>query len=174
MNDQQLKDAQDFLRQTIGKNPPPVYSDDTITAYAVTQAPTDQQAPAQFLDIGDGWFGVEKSKDQTWRWAKSGGPSEIYAMNLTKNPVTVKLNFSAFSFKTDRSLQVALNNSTITSYNLSATGGNQNFELSLTLAPGNNIITFSSPQAAVVPSKLDPTAKDDRQLTFALSNLKLN
>lgn len=173
MNEQQTADAQDFLRQTIGKNAPPIYSDETITAYSVPPAGADQQVPAQFLDIGNGWFEAQSDATHTWRWAKSGGPSEIYIMNLTNAPVTVDLQFDAFGPKTSRLLQIALNTEPIATYNLAANGANQHFDMKPTLAPGNNVITFLSSEPLITTSNLDPKANDQRALTFAVSNVSL-
>ncbi len=173
MNERQTADAKDFLRQTIGKTALPVYSDETITAYSVPPAGADQPAPAQFLDIGDGWYGAESDATHTWRWAKGGGPSEIYIMNLTNAPVTVDLQFDAFGLKTSRSLQVALNTAPVATYNLAVDGASGHFEIRPTLAPGNNIITFQSPEAPITPFSLDPKANDQHALTFAVSNVTL-
>lgn len=172
MSDDQLAQAQQFVKQAVGGNAQPVAKDSTIIAYAVPTATTAQQAPSEFIDIGQGWNKPETNSTSVWRWAKDS-TAELYAMNLTKAPVKVTLHFSAFTFKKSRNLHLMLNNQPVANYQLNSDGGMQDFTLTVTLTPGNNVFGFSSPQPGVSPSSFDPNAHDNRVLTFALAKVSM-
>jgi hypothetical protein len=169
----QQDNLKSFLARALGPNPQPVYQDNTIVAYRVPTATTNP--PQVLADVGQGWFKPDTKDGQTWRYALFGYSNEVYLMNLTKNPLKVRLNFTAFSYAAPRSIRLTLNyERDIATYQLPASQPNQphqdkNLSLEVELKPGSNLLTFFTFEQPVIPANLsaDP---DRRKLTFGIQN----
>ncbi len=150
----------------------PVYEDQQLIAYRVPDGPNLSQNSSLFADVGEGWYGAESRNGETWRWANQAAKAEIYLYNLTSQAKNVRLDLTSYSFKTERELVVKFNDQLLPgSYHLLETY--QPFTFELKLAPGRNVISFSSPQPG--RSVLDYGFKNDsRVLSFAILGAQLS
>ncbi|MDQ6693857.1 MAG: hypothetical protein M3014_05470, partial [Chloroflexota bacterium] len=161
---------QHVMSQMLGAPPRPAYEDSLLRAYAIPPAALPSNPLT--LDVGNGWYGSEQRSDGvTYRWANRTGtqPSELYAMNLTSEPVSATLQFTAYAYKQDRTLFVALDGHAVTSLRLSAGAAPSSLSLPITVAPGNNLITFTSPELGVATGE----PKDARLLSFGMYGVEL-
>lgn len=159
-----------LVGEILGPNASPYYVDDLMQVYRV-----DEAAPPKnplTLDVGYGWFPAEISaSNNIFRWADSadGQPSELYTMNLTHRPVQATLRFTAYTWRQPRTLQVALDGAEVASFSLTPEEGEKPFTVELTAPPGNNIITFNSPQ----PPQPTGQPHDARSLSFGMYGVLL-
>ena len=164
------KFAQSLVAQALS-SVRPVYEDNQLTAYQVPEGAALTSNGGLFADVGDGWYTSETQHGETWRWANDPTKAELYLYNLTSQPQDARLDLTAYSFKTDRDLTIKLNDHPLpTGYHLTET--HQPLSLGLKLAPGRNVLTFSSPQPG--RSVVDYGFKNDsRVLSFALLGVLL-
>ncbi len=169
-----------LLTQVYGGKLPPTYYEDTLMrVYKVPAVPALPADQSVFLDVGQGWYTAQPQGQQTSRWADTSEDQSAQVLALNLGPISrqVKINFKALNFvpegtRQKRTLRVALNDQNLVEYTLPEYGLEQDLELSLTLPPGLNHLTFSSPQPAL-PANPDRNV-DGRQLSFRLSDLKLS
>jgi hypothetical protein len=164
-----LEAQRSLVQAALGKNATPVYQDERMEAYKV---PVGQSYPDKVvLDVGNGWYDSQTDGKGQYRWADSGAdtPSELYLTNLTQESVRISLNADLFSFvaegtKQPRTITVAINGYTAARYDFPEFGDEKKIELEISLPPGFNILSFSSPEAAQPASK--DLNQDARKLTF--------
>ncbi len=151
--------------------PKPDYQDDLMRVYRVPHGSSTLTQPLT-LDVGDGWFpaGV-RDVGHNYRWADSSGgaPSELYTINLTQHPIRALLHFTAYTHKQPRTLNLAINGLQASSLSLLPNEGQKPFLVEITVPPGNNLLTFSSPQPPIPVD--DPS--DTRLLSFGIYDLEL-
>jgi hypothetical protein len=150
--------------------PLPVFEDNLLIAYRVPQA--DPKQAGIFADVGDGWSSSERTNEGiNYRWADSkNSQSELYLYNLNPTPVTAKLEFKAYSFKTTRELIVLSNGQEIKRVNL--TEEQQAITIDLELKGGRNLITFATPQAGLKVADFG-FKNDARTLTFGIIGINV-
>jgi hypothetical protein len=90
--------------------------------------------------------------------------------NLNPTPVTAKLEFKAYSFKTTRELIVLSNGQEIKRVNL--TEEQQAITIDLELKGGRNLITFATPQAGLKVADFG-FKNDARTLTFGIIGINV-
>ncbi len=167
------------VKRILGENSAPVYDDKILRAYEVPRA----SAPADplSLDLGYGWYSSETRSDGVvYRFADrvnhelagqpNDVPCQILAMNVSNQAVRATLTFTAYAYKQSRTLIVAINGQQLASLQLLPSDPKQ-FSISVTVPPGNNIITLASPEA---PLPTDDPKADARLLSFAVYSLRLN
>ncbi len=172
-----LEAQRNLVQAALGKNPTPVYQDERMEAYKV---PGIQPYPDKVvLDVGNGWYDSQTDGKGQYRWAEPTAttPSELYLTNLTQGTVRIGLKADLFSFvaegsKQPRTINVAINGFTAAKYDFPEFGDEKNIELEISVPPGFNILTFSSPEPAQPASK-DPNL-DARKLTFGARNISFN
>jgi hypothetical protein len=160
-----------LIKQALGDDAAPVYDDSVLTAYRVPSAPAPQDPLT--LEVGNGWFPAgANEQDIVYRWADSSGgqPSELYTMNLTDRPLRATLQFMAYTFQNPRTLNVLLNGAPVASEPLTPQDGQKAFSITLDVPPGNNTISFTSPEPALPTG--DP--HDARLLSFGMYGVDLS
>ncbi len=159
---------QHILTQILGPNPQPTYQDRIMRVYAVPQGPPP--ANPITLDAGLGWSPAETRADgKVFRLAdnRGGQASQLYTMNLTRAPQEATLHFTVYAFQQPRTLTVRLNGQARQTLHL--TPDPQDVTIALTLPPGNNMITFDTPEPLL------PTGNpaDARLLSFGMYDVAL-
>lgn len=158
------------LARVFGAGAKPYYEDNLMWVYRVPESPPP--ANPLTLDVGTGWFvSAVGQEGYINRWADStdGQPSELYSMNLTKAPLRAELDFTAYTYKRARTLNVAVNGRNIAAIQLKPEEGARAYSVEVEMPPGNNIITFSSPEA---PIRVD-APHDSRPLSFGMYSVRL-
>lgn len=160
-----------LLKEILGPEATPYYEDGQMMVYEAGQASAGGDPLT--LDVGDGWFKAEKSPEgKVYRWANSmhSQQSELYTMNLSDNPITAKLAFTAYTWQKTRKLKVALNGTEVATLDLKPEEGEKPYIVQLTVPPGNNMITFTSPEA---PQSAGQPG-DSRELSFGMYGVSLD
>jgi len=161
---------QAMLKEVLGQDFTIYYEDRIMQVYKVPLA----LAPANLLtlDVGNGWSSNQRDSGQVYRWAdnKDNQPSELYTMNLSKEPVRASLSLKAFVYKQPRTLKIMINGYEAATYQLKPEDGEKLISLELTLPPGNNLLTFTTPEP---PLPTDDPAKDARLLSFGAKEINL-
>lgn len=158
------------VEEVLGSGKKPEYEDNIMRVYRVS--PTPAPANPLTLDVGNGWFPADVSDSgHVYRWAdgRDGQQSELYTMNLRTEPVRARLSFTAYTHKQTRTLKIAINGYEAGVLTLKPEEGQKPFSIELTIPPGNNMITFSSPERALPTD--DP--KDARLLNFGMYGVEL-
>ena len=161
---------QRIIGQVLGAGVQPTYEDRLMRVYRVPPGPP--AANPLTLDVGDGWFGPEKKTDGTvFRWADNADDqdSEFYTMNLTQAPLRATLHFTVYTWQQARTLRFAVNGTPVATLQLKPEEGEHAAAVALTLPPGNNRITISTPEAPL------PTGQphDSRLLSFGMYGVSL-
>ena len=171
---------EEVIAQALGEGVRPHYEDRMMRVYRVPDGPTASNPLT--LDVGDGWLSTAVAGDGAiYRWADYGTVwrppdrlppliSELYTMNLTQQPMRVELRFTAFSYKQGRTLRVMLNGNEVGRVQLEAGEALKQVALELTLPPGNNLLSFDSPEPPIGTG--DPKA-DARLFSFALRDISV-
>ena len=68
-------------------------------------------------------------------------------MNLSRQPVRAVLKCTAYTYREPRTLKIALNGHEVATYKLASPDAEVAISVELALSPGNNIISFISPEA---------------------------
>jgi hypothetical protein len=159
-----------LLNEVLGSQPSPYYEDGQMTVYRVDQAPS--KGDPLTLDTGDGWFKAETNPEgKVYRWAdsKDGQQSELYTMNLGESAVKARLSLTAYTWQKARTLRVALNGADVATLSLKPEEGEKPYIVELTVPPGNNMITFTSPE----PPQPAGQPGDSRELSFGMYGVSL-
>ncbi len=167
---QQRPSYDSVLARVFGAGLKPYYEDNLMWVYRVPESPPP--ANPLTLDVGAGWFVSAVGQDgYINRWADSTNdqPSELYSMNLTKAPLRAELDFTAYTYKRARTLNVAINGRNISTIQLKPEQGARPYSIEVEIPPGNNIIAFSSPEA---PIRVD-APHDSRPLSFGMYSVRL-
>jgi hypothetical protein len=173
-----LSKYETIIHQVLGEQASPTYEDSTLRAYAVPPAQSQPANPLT-LDVGDGWYPAEiRSDNVVFRFADRRNrdlagqpndfPAQLLSMNLTTAPLPATLRLTAYSYKQPRTLLPAVNGTNVATFQLTPNAAD--FQLDLTLQPGNNIITFASPEP---PLPTDDPSTDSRLLSFAMYGVTL-
>ncbi len=159
-----------IVGEILGSGISPYYDDGGMRVYMVGDVPS--AANPLTLDVGDGWFAAQTNPSgKVYRWANSADdqPSELYSMNLTQGSVAAALHFTAYTWQKPRTLHVALNGMEVATIPLSTEEGEKPLTIPLTIPPGNNIISFASPE----PPEPTGQPKDGRKLSFGMYGVAL-
>jgi hypothetical protein len=90
-------------------------------------------------------------------------------MNLTNRALHATLYFTAYAYKQPRTMSLSINGYQAALWQLSPADPKE-LSVELTLPPGNNILTFASPQP---PLPADNPTADARLLSFAMYGVRL-
>jgi hypothetical protein len=171
---------EELLRDVLGAEIQPHYDDRLMRVYKVPDAPPASNPLT--LDMGDGWLAPQVADDGAlYRWADYGTvwrppdrptplTSELYTMNLSQQPIEAVLKLTAFSYRQPRTLRVTLNGQEVRRVQLGPTEALEQVYLEIVLPPGNNLISFDSPEPPLGTG--DPKA-DARLFSFALRNVEI-
>ena len=127
--------AVNSLVSEILHDPSPVYVDEEITVYKVSEA---KKVP--FAVLRNNWYIKETWEDPPMRWMKNNATIDI----INAEAGNVKLRFEAKSFKKDRILEVYLNNKLIDSYSIGMNFTKIEID-NLDLIYNRNTISFYTP-----------------------------
>jgi hypothetical protein len=107
------------------------------------------------------------SDGKNWRWIQDG--AQLTAKNYGNNEVKIDITFNAVSFKSDRTLRLLVNGTTVAERQITAKNGTYDLR-SLVLKPGTNTITFDTDPGSVT---IDSVAHngDMRKVSIAVSNI---
>jgi hypothetical protein len=155
---------QEVIGQVLGPGVQPIVDDRLMRVYAVPQAAPP--ANPLTLDVGQGWYASEQRPDGlVYRWADTTqlSPPTVITMNLAAHPVAATLRFTAYTFQQPRTLEVVLDDTPVTTLTLTP-GQEQPIALDLTLATGNHILSFRTPE----PAQATGDPNDRRLLSFGL------
>jgi len=165
-----------LIEAGIGQNAKPVYEDARMEVYKVPTAPP--LAEKLVLDIGRGWYDSQQNDRGIYRWAddSTGFPAEFFATNLTKEPVRAVFKATIFHFvpsigKKIRTVTASINGFVASTYQFSDYYEEKDIQLELTIPPGFNIISFSSPDP-VLPASANKN-EDGRKLNFGAMKISL-
>jgi hypothetical protein len=171
-----LEAERTLVKAALGHNAVPIYQDTRMEAYRVP--PGALYSDKVFLDVGEGWHVTETDGKGQFRWADpdTSSNAELYAINLTAQPVRIKLSATLFSYvpageKQPRHVNIDINGYLAASYPFPDYGDEKREELELTIPPGFNIINFTSPEPARPAS--NSTGVDNRKLSFGVRLLKM-
>jgi hypothetical protein len=172
-------DILNFLTQVYGGTLPPLhYEDGFMRVFKVPEVAPLPSTQAVILDIGRGWYAAETDGTNVWRWADStdGQSAEIFLPNLSKERQKRTISFKALTFvpeggKQPRTINVAINGYALAQIPFPEYGQEKELEIMIDVPPGVNIITFTSPEAAL-PANKDKTV-DGRMLSFRLAEVKM-
>ncbi|HUP28398.1 MAG TPA: hypothetical protein VM409_08175, partial [Chloroflexia bacterium] len=167
-----------LINQVLGPGTVPFYKDSIMQVYRVPESSqtTQTQVPLPqllTLDVGNGWYGIQSTSDGTvYRWADNtlGQASELVTMNLSNQPVRAVLKGNIYAYKQDRTVNMEINGYRAATYELKPGDDPKKVEVELTLPPGNNLITFSTPQP---PLATENPALDLRLLSFGMFGVDL-
>ncbi|MGI8690357.1 MAG: hypothetical protein ACR2M3_17395 [Thermomicrobiales bacterium] len=166
--------ARNLVHQAIGADVRPVYADDLMEAYRVPDVPP--LANPLFVDTGSiGWWQAEKGPDTVpYRWAdtRDGKAAQLIAFNLTQEPQTARIEFSLFNYKGNRTVEIAMNNRRVDGLTLTD-GATRDISLDLALAPGLNVLTFSTPEPSLPIETVAKRQTDGRLLSFGLKQVRI-
>lgn len=101
-----IKREREFLETMLGT---PVYEDELITAFEVSQD-TTSQSPTPVITIGSGWYGPRSDGDNLWRWKRSIGDLFVYSTAES----SYRLEFTASSYRDPRHLSISVNDQYLT------------------------------------------------------------
>ncbi len=169
-----------IIGQVLGTGVQPTYEDSLLRAYRVPAGPPATNPLT--LDTGDGWYASETREDGlTYRWANptptdpnaaaaATQPSELYTMNLTAQPISATLRFTAFAFRQPRRLTLTLDDALLAQWDLPGNETLTSRTVMLTLPPGNHRLAFTSPSLPLATG----SPQDARRLSFALADIRLD
>ena len=161
------------VEEALGGKSGPYYEDHIMRVYKVPAPPANPASGPLTLDVGDGWYAAAANEQgQVYRWAdnRNKRPSELYTMNLTRQPIRAELNFTLYTYKQPLTIDVAVNGYRAAQMVIGPGDGQKPVSLQITLPTGNNMVTFSTQQA---PLPTDDPEKDGRLLSFGIYGLTL-
>lgn len=135
------------LQQILGAVLPgiaPALSGPRVDVYTVDPV----AAPRPLLYLGSGWYDLERSDPNMWRWMPD--QATIQALNPTGAPAEMTFRLTAQSYLEERPLRVALDGQVLGTYSFAP--ALQTIELRLTLEPGEHTILLETTASA------EPTA----------------
>jgi hypothetical protein len=164
--------ARDLVRQALGNDARPVYTDAEMEAYRVPDGPP--LAMPLFVDTGtNGWWPPEKAPDGVpYRWAdtRDGKAAELLLFNLSDRPRTARVQFTAFNYTAERAVTIAMDGKQADTFTL-APNAVRDVTLDLSVSPGMHLITLSSPAPPI------PVANngglDNRLLSFGARQVRV-
>ncbi len=164
--------ARDLVRQTLGPDAHPVYTDAEMEAYRVPDGPP--LAAPLFMDTGsDGWWPPEKAPGGApYRWAdtRDGKSAELLLFNLSGERRTARVQFTTFNYTAERAVAIGLDGDRVDGFTL-APNGTRDVTLDLDVPPGMHLLTLSSPQPPVPIA--DSGGRDNRLLSFAVRQVRV-
>jgi hypothetical protein len=134
--------------------------------YRVERAPALQSSESSIrVSFDRGWFSAEKRDDRIWRWCQ--GNASFSIINRQSHPLTAELSFYIDALET--------RHVTVLHSPQHTWAGDVQGEMTkpivlgpLTLQPGENVFTFTSPEPAGTSD-----GDDRRSLAFALRNFQI-
>lgn len=113
------------------------------------------------------WYDLEVSGNASFRWMSQNATLTIFNLKPSSfENVTMNLR----SYYKPRVLQIFLNNTFVSEYNITPENGNIN--LNLNLSQGENLIKFHSLEGCNIPKEVENSI-DVRCLSFAFKEMKL-
>lgn len=143
-----------------------VWDDERLRAYRIP----DRQAGGVVAGFGSGWHAMERRNDtgQRFRWTK--GDAAMSLTLLDAAPRTARFTATTFSYQRPTTVDVLLDDRVVAT--LSVGLAPQTIALDLPLRPGYNGLRFRAREGPLRPADVTG-ARDDRVLSFALSEVKL-
>ena len=164
--------ARSLVRQALGNDVRPVYTDAEMEAYRVPDGPP--LAEPLFVDTGtNGWWPPEKTPDGTpYRWAdtRDGKAAEILLFNVSDTPRTARVQFTVFNYTAPRAVTVAMDGTQADTFTL-APNAVRDVTLDLSVAPGMHLITLASPLPPIPIA--NNGGKDNRLLSFGARQVRV-
>ncbi len=146
----------------------PIFEGTALGIYSVkTESLGD--APPSF-HIGAGWYPVEQSGGQPFRWVQDGQGSLCV---FTPQDVTGSLVMAGTAFAQDRSITMTVGDEDLYSGTLASGDFTTVKTATRHWQAGVTQIDISSPEAGTSPISLDPNAGDNRELTVGFRGVTL-
>jgi hypothetical protein len=120
---------------------------------------------ATVVQIGDGWFGAERTAKHLWSW--SPGRSQLVIETWAEAPVVARLDFS---LRTLAPRNVIIRQGDRELWRGPVGEMTAAHSISVRLAPGRTLLEFSTD----TPATREGPAPDARALAFALYDLRLS
>ena len=147
---------------------PPIASDDYVRLYKTTPASLDN-APISF-HIGSGWYNIEQSEGEPFRWVKEGKAALCV---FAPRKMTAALSMEATSFAQDRPITISITGSPIVSATLPAGAFTPISTTPIEWQPGVTEVVIASDSPPVTPQALDPASADQRSLSVGLRHVQV-
>jgi len=165
-------DARALVRDTLGADAAPVFTDALTEIYRVPVAPPP--ANPLFLDTGNaGWYAAERTPGGLpYRWAdrSDGAPAELLVWNLTRARQPARLHLTTYTYRQGRGVEIAFNGTHVEAFWLPDEGARA-VSLPLDLSPGLNRLTITSPEPSIPVE--GARGRDNRRLSFGVRDLSL-
>jgi hypothetical protein len=139
----------------------PDYDDGTLVAYRVPHEPS-----GAFLRLGDGWHEVEEQSWGPFRWINRDR-AEVWA--ILPEEVTLQFDFQAVSFLRPRRLDILLNGTPATSFEVQT--ALQPYSVTLSLPAGENRLELRA-DGYDVPTEVG-AGDDTRPVSIGFSEVRL-
>jgi hypothetical protein len=120
---------------------------------------------ATVVQIGDGWFGAERTSKHLWSW--SSGRSQLVIETWAEAPVVARLDFS---LRTLAPRTVVIRQGDLELWRGPVGEMAAAHSVSVRVAPGRTLLEFSTD----TPATRESTAADARALAFALYDPRLS
>ncbi len=164
--------AHTLVQRILGDSTRPIYVDAEMEAYRVPDAPP--LATPFFVDTGsNGWWPAEKTPQGIpYRWAdtRDGKAAELLLFNLSNEQRAARVQFTAFNYQAERSITIAMNGDSADQFTL-APNESRDVTLDLTMQPGMNLLTLTSPQPPIPIATSN--GRDDRLISFGLQQVRV-
>ena len=164
--------ARQLVRQALGQDTRPVYTDAEMEAYRVPDGPP--LATPLFMDTGsNGWWLPEKPQAGVpYRWAdtRDGKSAELLLFNLSDAPRKERVQFTVFNYQTERAVSIAMDGKQVDTFTL-APIAERDVTLDLSVSPGMHLITLSSPQPPIPVA--NSGGRDNRLLSFGVRQVRM-
>ena len=150
-----------------------VYSDTHLSISRVRLEGEDgdrQLSPAPSFHVGAGWYPVEQSEGEPFRWVKDGLASLCL---FTPIETTGSLTMQGTAFAQERGVRVSVGEEVLYDGKLPAGAFTPIETTTRTWNEGVTQIDISAPEAGTSPSALDANSGDNRSLTVGFKDVKL-
>jgi hypothetical protein len=163
-----------LVHQVLGADAHPVFQDAVTEIYRVPDAPP--LAQPVFIDTGNsGWYAPEVNAEKIpYRWAdiREDKTPELLLFNLSQQSQRMRVQFTAFNYKSPRTIDIAINGYAADHFTL-APDERKDVTLDLDIPPGMNRLTLTSPEPPMLVQPDPKFGRDTRELSFALQQVRL-
>ncbi len=164
--------ARSLVRQTLGNDARPVYTDAEMEVYGVPDGPP--LATPVFMDTGtNGWWSPEKTPagvPDRWADTRDGKSGELLLFNLSGARRTARVQFTMFNYTAERAVSIAMDGNRVDGFTF-APNDTREVMLDLDLSPGMHLITLSSPQLPIPVA--NNGGHDNRLLSFGVLQVRV-